>query len=217
VDLPGRKNSQPNILLDKFFLIKYYWQKLIIFNGSDVKEIAEKIKTLRRAKRMTLKELAKKAGCTDAYLSQMERGRANPSIMILKKVASALEINVVDFFVGPQNAVNDVVTKEKDRVEIAFKQGGAKIQMLVRSVHNKRIQPLYDIIEPGGGSKGFYSHTGEEFGIVLQGELEINLDGKVYRVKKNDSFYFSSEIPHTWSNPGKRKTVVIWVTSPPTF
>jgi len=50
-----------------------------------VKEIAAKLKALRLANRMTLKELAKKAGCTDAYLSQLERGRANPSIMILKR------------------------------------------------------------------------------------------------------------------------------------
>ncbi|MBP1700190.1 MAG: hypothetical protein H6Q41_5378, partial [Deltaproteobacteria bacterium] len=43
-----------------------------------MKEIAEKLKAFRSANRMTLKQLANKAGCTDAYLSQLERGRANP-------------------------------------------------------------------------------------------------------------------------------------------
>ena len=79
------------------------------------------------------------------------------------------------------------------------------------------MQPFYTTIEPGGGSKGSYSHIGEEFGIVLQGELEINLNGKSYRVKKNESFYFLSQEPHSWTNSGKRKTIVIWVVSPPTF
>jgi transcriptional regulator with XRE-family HTH domain len=63
-----------------------------------MEEFGEKLKALRLANRMTLKELAKKAGCTDAYLSQMERGLANPSVMILKSVASALGIKIVDFF-----------------------------------------------------------------------------------------------------------------------
>ena len=36
-------------------------------------------------------------------------------------------------------------------------------------------------------------------------------------MKKNESFYFSSQEPHSWSNPGKKKAVVIWVVSPPTF
>ncbi len=181
-----------------------------------MRELGGKVKALRLANRMTLKQLANKAGCTDAYLSQLERGYANPSVMILKKIASALQMKVVDFFLESE-ADNDVVLKEDERVNINFKLGDAKMQMLVRNILNKRMQPFYTTIEPGGGSKGSYSHIGEEFGIVLQGELEVNLNGKVYRVKKNESFYFSSQEPHSWLNPGKKKTVVLWVVSPPTF
>lgn len=182
-----------------------------------MKEIAEKLKALRLANRMTLKQLAQQAGCTDAYLSQLERGRANPSIMILKKIASALKVKVVDFFLENETGENDVVLKEKERININFRRGDAKIQMLVRNIHDKRMQPFYTTIEPKGGSKGPYSHIGEEFGIVLKGQLEINLKGKSYRLKKNESFYFSSQEPHSWSNPGKTQTVLIWVVSPPTF
>lgn len=180
-------------------------------------EIGEKLKAFRLANRMTLKQLGNKAGCTDAYLSQLERGRANPSIMILKKIASALQMKVVDFFLDTETSENDVVLKEGERVNINFKRGDAKIQMLVRNIQNKRMQPFYTTIEPGGGSKGSYSHIGEEFGIVLKGQLEINRNRKSYRLKKNESFYFSSQEPHSWTNPGKTKTVVIWVVSPPTF
>jgi quercetin dioxygenase-like cupin family protein len=109
------------------------------------------------------------------------------------------------------------VIKEGERININFRKGDAKIQMLVRNIQNKRMQPFYTTIEPGGGSKGSYSHIGEEFGIVLRGELEVNLNGKPYRVKRNESFYFISQEPHSWSNPGKKKAVVIWVVSPPTF
>jgi len=182
-----------------------------------MKEFGRKLKAMRLANRLTLKELANKAGCTDAYLSQMERGLANPSVMILKNVASALGIKVVDFFLEPQMEENEVVLKEAERVNLDVKEGNTKIQMLVRSIQNKRMQPFYNLIKPGGGSKGSYSHVGEEFGIVLQGKLEINLNGKIYQVRKGETFYFSSQIPHSWLNPGKTKTVVIWVTSPPTF
>ena len=182
-----------------------------------MEEIAEKLKAFRLANRMTLKQLAGKAGCTDAYLSQLERGHANPSIMVLKRIAQALQVKVVDFFLEQETEENDVVLKEKERVNIKFRQGDAKIQMLVRSIQNKRMQPFYTTIEPGGGSKGSYSHIGEECGIVLKGMLEINLNGKIYRLKKNESFYFSSQEPHSWSNPGKTKSVVIWIVSPPTF
>ena len=182
-----------------------------------MEEIGKKIKVLRLSNRMTLKQLGNKAGCTDAYLSQLERGRANPSIMILKKVASALGIQIVDFFLEPEAKENEVVMKEKDRVKINFSRGDAKIHMLVRNIKDKRMQPFYTTIEAGGGSKGFYSHIGEEFGIVLQGELELNLNGESYLVKKNESFYFSSQVSHSYRNPGKGKSIMIWVVSPPSF
>jgi quercetin dioxygenase-like cupin family protein len=136
--------------------------------------------------------------------------------MVLKRIASALQMKVVDFFLESQPDENDVVLKEEERININFKSGEAKIQMLVRNINNKRMQPFYTTIDPGGGSKGAYSHVGEEFGIVLQGQLEINLKGKAYRVKKDQSFYFSSQDSHSWSNPGRTKTLVIWVVSPPT-
>jgi transcriptional regulator with XRE-family HTH domain len=182
-----------------------------------LEEIGRKLKTFRLANGMTLKQLASRAGCTDAYLSQLERGRANPSITTLKKITEALRMKVVDFFLESEREENDVVLGEQERVNINFKQGDAKIQMLVRNIRNKRMQPFYTTIEPGGGSKGYYSHIGEECGIVLQGRLEIDRNGKVYSVKKNESFYFSSQEPHSWTNPGKKRTVVIWVVSPPTF
>lgn len=182
-----------------------------------MEEIGKKLKTFRLSNGMTLKQLALKAGCTDAYLSQLERGHANPSITTLKKIAHALEVKVVDFFLESEREENDVVLNEKERVNINFKQGDAKIQMLVRNIRNKRMQPFYTTLEPGGGSKGAYSHIGEEFGIVLQGRLEINLNGTIYSVRKNESFYFSSQEPHSWGNPGRKKTVVIWVVSPPSF
>ena len=182
-----------------------------------MEQIGKKLKEIRLSKPMTLKQLAAKAGCTDAYLSQLERGLINPSIMTLKKVASALQVNIVDFFLESNQKENDVVLSEEERVKVLFKKGKSKIQMLVRSTQNKRMQPFFSIISPGGGSKGSISHIGEECGIVLEGELEFTIDGKVYCVRKNQSFYFSSQKLHSWRNSGKKKTVVIWVVSPPTF
>jgi quercetin dioxygenase-like cupin family protein len=79
------------------------------------------------------------------------------------------------------------------------------------------MQPFYTVIRPGGGSHGVYTHEGEEFGIVLQGEMELLLDDKVYIVGENESFYFSSQIPHNWNNKSDRDAVLIWVITPPTF
>ncbi len=73
-------------------------------------------------------------------------------------------------------------------------------------------------IAPGEGSKGAYDHAGEEFGLVLSGTLELQVEHQVFRLSKGDSFYFSSTRLHGFRNPSRRRpTVVLWVITPPSF
>lgn len=178
--------------------------------------IGGKIRQLREAKKFNIKQLACLVECTPSLISQLERGKTDPSISMLKKIAKALDVNIVDFFMTREND-EDVVTREEDRVNIQLKRWEARIQSLVKNVTNKKMQPFFTVIGPGGGSHGMYSHDGEEFGFVMKGEVELVLNDKVHTVKENQSFYFSSQIPHNWNNRGNKEAVVIWVITPPTF
>jgi transcriptional regulator with XRE-family HTH domain len=179
-------------------------------------DIGSRIKSLRQSNHLTLRQLAEKVGCTDAYLSQIENGRVSPSIASLKRIAEALQSKITDFFVESGDD-DPVVLRTDQRVTLSLDRWNARIQSLVINPKNKRMHPFFTTIEPGGGSHGLYSHVGEEFGIVLKGELEIDLDGTIHVVKQNESFYYNSSQPHSWTNPGKEETVVVWVISPPTF
>ncbi|HMK35174.1 MAG TPA: XRE family transcriptional regulator [Desulfomonilaceae bacterium] len=178
--------------------------------------IASRIKAHRQSNHLTLKQLAERVGCTDAYLSQIENGRVSPSIASLKKIADALQTKISDFFVESEDD-DPVVLRPDQRITLSLDRWNARIQSLVINHKNKRMHPFFTTIEPGGGSHGLYSHVGEEFGIVLKGELEIDLDGTIHVVKQNESFYYNSSQPHSWTNPCNEETVVVWVISPPTF
>jgi transcriptional regulator with XRE-family HTH domain len=179
-------------------------------------DIGHRIRSHRQSNHLTLKQLAQKVGCTDAYLSQIENGRVSPSIASLKRIASALQSKITDFFVEGQDD-DPVVLKQDQRISLSLDRWNAEIQSLVVNPKNKRMHPFFTTIQPGGGSHGLYSHVGEEFGIVIKGELEIDLDGTLHLVKENESFYYNSSQPHSWTNPGKGETIVVWVISPPTF
>jgi len=179
--------------------------------------IGKKLREFRKANRLTLRQVAEKAGCTESYISQLENGNANPSISTLKKIAAVFNVQIVDFFID-QAEEDPVVIRKDERIDIEFKDGGkTKIQAMVKNPGNKRMVAFYTTIEPGGGSSGLYTHIGEEFGLILSGEMELTIEDKTYRLKKGDSFYFSSARPHGFANKSKRKTVVAWVVSPPTF
>ena len=179
-------------------------------------EIGHRIKGRRLSNNLTLKQLAAKVGCSDGYISQIENGKVSPSIATLKKIAHALQSKITDFFVETEDEEPVVLTADR-RTTLSMERWNARIESLVVNPKNKRMHPFFTTIKPGGGSHGLYSHVGEEFGLVLQGELEIDLNGKVYRVNENESFYYHSSEPHSWTNRGKKDTVVVWVISPPTF
>jgi transcriptional regulator with XRE-family HTH domain len=179
-------------------------------------ELGQKIRQLRIRQNLNVKQLSELVECTPSLISQLERSKTDPSISMLKKIAKALNANITDFFMGTV-ANDDIVTIVRDRVDIKLKRWDADIQSLVRNVTNKKMQPFYTVIRPGGGSHGLYSHEGEEFGFILSGQLELILDDKVHTVRANESFYFSSQIPHNWGNTGKEDVVVLWVITPPTF
>jgi transcriptional regulator with XRE-family HTH domain len=179
-------------------------------------DIGGKIRQIRTDKNLTIKQLAELVACTPSLISQLERGKADPSISTLKKIASALNANIVDFFMMA-TADDDIVTRVKERVDIQLKRWDTKIQSLIKRLGNKKMQPFYTTIKPGGGSHGMYTHEGEEFGIVLHGELELTINDKVHVVRENESFYFTSQTPHNWNNKGKQDAIVVWVITPPTF
>lgn len=180
-------------------------------------KLGEKIREARKKRGLTLVEVARTAGCSPSFISGVERGRVSPSITTLKQIANALEVNIVDFFMPSNDPAEPIVMRESDRIGISMKRWKAKINLLVRSTQGKRMQPFYTVIQPGGGATGQYSHEGEEFGIVLKGELEINLNNTIYKVGENESFYYSSQLPHSWINPTDKETIVVWVVSPPSW
>lgn len=179
-------------------------------------DIGNKIKELRVSKNLTIKQLADIVDCTPSLISQLERGKTDPSISMLKRIADALNVNIVDFFMS-EFEDQDVITRVEDRVDIQLNRWDAKIQSLVKNVRNKKMQPFYTVIKKGGGSHGMYSHDGEEFGYIIQGQMDLILNDKIFTIKEGESFYFSSKIPHNWGNSGDKDVIVLWVITPPTF
>ncbi|HYL94195.1 MAG TPA: cupin domain-containing protein, partial [Terriglobales bacterium] len=96
-------------------------------------------------------------------------------------------------------------------------EAGPGVRMELLAWGNTVMEPHLFRIAPKAGSGDSYSHEGEEFLFVLRGQFKIALQGEEFLLKPGDSFYFESPTPHTWANPGKTETWVLWVNTPPTF
>src|SRR5882762_6682830 len=179
-----------------------------------------KMKHTRLLKGLTLKQLARLAGCSESVLSRIENGNANPSIKMMHRVALALGKPVSGLFQENMDPSN-VVMRQGERPTVGTDQvrlgKGSKLEALIPSGRANLLSGYINDIEPGGGSEGVLQHEGEEFGYVLDGEIELVVDNHRYQLRGGDSFYFRSERPHSYINNRKRIARVLWINTPPSF
>ena len=179
-----------------------------------------KMKHTRLLKGLTLKQLADAAGCSESLLSKIETGRANPSLKMIHRVASALGMPVAGLFLQDAGPYNVVLRKgERPVIEMdQVRQGnGIQLEALIPSAGRHLLTGYINHIDPGGGSDGDLVHEGEEFGYVLEGQIELTVDHKAYLLKAGDSFNFRSDKPHSYRNTGHGTARILWINTPPTF
>jgi len=207
------------------FLPKRYevWGHEVVFpsaGGRKPINLGGKIKTLRTKAGMTQKELAEQVGLTPSFISQLEKNLISPSLDSLLKLSEKLQTSPVFFLREGENGTQrKMVIKPGERHEIQLpemKNPGVKLELLVSHVRNRRMEPYLLTLREGAKIKGhFGSHKGDEFVYVIDGELEIEIQGEKELLKQGDGLYIDSAIPSGWANTGKGEAVLLWVLSPP--
>src|ERR671939_312675 len=120
-----------------------------------------------------------------AWCAAPKMARQALSVGTLRKLARFYKANILDFFDAAESIL-PVVSADKRKVLNA----GTGVRMELLAWGNTVMEPHLFRIAPDAGSGESYTHEGEEFLYVMQGELQIALDGQEYRLKQGDSFYF---------------------------
>jgi transcriptional regulator with XRE-family HTH domain len=178
------------------------------------KSIGERIRASRRQKKITLQELADLTGFTKGYLSKIERSKSAPPYSTLNKIATALGFDVIFLFRDANQEISgpNLSFNRENRIEILENSDssyGYTYQALATDRPGKNMEPY--VIEPAFELETMFEHEGEEFVYVLEGRHELVYNGKHYIMKKGDSAYYDSRIPHSGRSVGKRKAKLLVV------
>ncbi len=180
-----------------------------------IEEISNKIRSLRKEQSMTLKELSEKTGLSVSFLSQVENNTSSLAITSLKKIADALGKDMSYFFKSPE--IKSYHVKYEEQEPFIMEASKAEFVKLSGSFPNKNMEALIVTIPAQEQHGDYFSHPGEEFIYVLDGTLEIILDGVTYTVKQGDSIHYPSTISHVWRNPLKHVLKFLVVITPKLF
>ena len=178
--------------------------------------IGKRIRDLRNEKGFTLADLAGKVNFSPSLISQLERGGINPSISLLKSISDVFEIPLSFLLEEEETFVkqSSPVVMAKERKVIMW-EGGIRFALLSRTL-DLGCEFIYNEWPPGSSTgKEKYVHEGVESGVILEGEMEVELRDEVYRLKPTESITFRSDVPHRLSNRGKKTAKGVWVNSKP--
>ncbi|MDF2365653.1 cupin domain-containing protein [Sneathiella sp.] len=189
-------------------------------NSQNQLRIGAKLKHARKVKKLRLKGLAEAVGCSESMLSKVENDKISPSLQMLHRIVSELGITIGDLTYRVDDE-DRIVMRHDERPVINMAPGrdsdGTELEWLIPQDQADLLAASIHFVKPGGGSMGTISHDGEEMGYILDGELELEVDGKTYFLKQGDSFYFASDRPHGYRNTKAAVAKILWVTTPPTF
>jgi transcriptional regulator with XRE-family HTH domain len=181
--------------------------------------IGERIKALRAERKLTLAELADRAGVSTSYLSQVERDKTTPSLATLTAMAAALDVQVRYFFETTAEAA--FVTRSDDQVRSgeAVPPGNlAAVGVEPETISHQQLAPpgrprlvVHRLqIPPGRGSGDLPAAACEEFLFVLSGLMYIDVGGESYSLSAGDSLHYDAAQPHGWRNDSDEVCTVIW-------
>lgn len=172
--------------------------------------------------KLSLRQLAEKVGCTESFLSKVENNKVRPSLPMIHKIAVNLGISVARLFAEEGDA-SGVVTVMREgqrqvlRTEHKRAGNGVTLETLVPNHLCTLLEVNIHHIPVGTSSQGYLEHQGEEMGYVLEGELELTVESQIAIVRKGDSFFFLSHLPHGYRNIGLVDARVLWVNTPQSF
>jgi transcriptional regulator with XRE-family HTH domain len=173
-----------------------------------VLNIGKKIQYYRKKNEITLKKLADMIHATPSLISQIERGKANPSLSTLKSIADVFEIPIgLLFEYETKNQASPIIKKGTHKKIIT--EGNVRYSLLTPGSRDMEVI----IIEfPPGSSSGerMYEHEGLECGYLLKGELSIEIEDNVFTMLPGDSISFESYKRHRMTNKGEITAVAVW-------
>lgn len=180
-------------------------------------DIGGKVQAFRKMRGMKIKELADITGITASMLSQIERGLVNPSINSLKVVGKALGVPIFLFFKGDSQK-DLVVRADKRRILTRPDEQDMVYELLTPDVTGRIEFCMMRVPPQCKSSAAAQSHDGEEVAHVIEGNVDIVVNGVNHSLRPGDSIRIPPHTEHQWVNTSNKKTArVIFAVTPPTF
>src|SRR3546814_5798793 len=175
-------------------------------------QVGEEIRRRRRSRGMSITDLAKKIGRSVGFVIQIERGMSKPSGKDLYAISISLRVQIGWFLLEKEPAdarERGVIVRAGNRR--GYESAGISTEALSPYL-GEELEMMLSTVQPDASfEERVATHQGREAGVILEGQLEMWIDGERFLLNKGDSYTFLCNSPHWSRNPGNTETVLLWV------
>jgi transcriptional regulator with XRE-family HTH domain len=179
---------------------------------SPAEALGIRLRELRTRRGQTLRSVADKADVSPSLLSQIERGEASPSLLSLAAIAEALAVRPADLLEGDGHDPGSPVVRRSERRVIEDPQCRREYVMDLDDPY--LLIAELQIIPRGSSRPSAGTHSGRDYGVVLQGQVTVELGDRRERLDEGDYIAFDARHPHRLLNETDEPVRVLWVMAP---
>jgi transcriptional regulator with XRE-family HTH domain len=174
------------------------------------------LRALRKARGMTLTDLADGLGRSVGWLSQVERDISTPTTDDLSAMALLLDVSISSFVQTSTNAAESgMIVRAHARRPIGSRAPGLVEELLSPDLTDD-FEVVHSSFAPGAALMSYQARQTQEIGYITAGRFHLWIDGTMFQLGKGDSFRLRGE-PFRWANPYAEICDIIWVISPPVY
>jgi len=164
--------------------------------NAQIKQIAERLRGLRDSLDLSTEQVASKCGISQAEYEKYESGNSDIPMSFICEIAQTFEIETTALISGndPHSLFFSVTRKGTGATVERSK--AYKYQSLAHGFRNAIAEPFEVTVEPGNHPFHLNSHTGQEFNLVLEGTMQLQIAGNDITLREGDSIYFDASKPH---------------------
>jgi transcriptional regulator with XRE-family HTH domain len=179
--------------------------------------VGQRVKALREAMQLSLRDLAERSGVSAPMLSQVERGETSPTLSVAARIARGLDLTLSQLLRLDEAAHVVIVTKDQRR-QGPSKAKGHRYEMVTPPLPGQRVMLSVHTLDPGASTGGegdspIHEPGSRETLLVEKGALDLMIDGERRTINEGDSVTFDADLPHHFENPTKTATTFLAVTA----
>ena len=163
-----------------------------------IKQIATRLKGLRDALDVSKAEMAKICNISEEEYCELESGTKDIPVSLLHKISSECGIDLSTLMFGDEPHMSSYFIIRAGNGAAVQRTKAYKYQSLASGFLNRKADPFIVTVEPDSTEKPIYlnTHAGQEFNLIIEGRMLLQIGDKKITLEKGDSIYFDSTRPH---------------------